>query len=283
MKIPLGIAKKMALMFTGDTVPGSQLKHAVVEAMRSDEVIHAKNLGKSRKLFFIPDKEKFSFYLKNQFGIEDLSAYIEMLETGASRADAVRVSARSKTKTIRTFKGFPVHSYMSIGVEINNQKFAIQQAEGCFTFISDFETFRIPEKVTVVGVENAENFRYVEEQAYLFSSITPLFVSRYPQTNDLLRWLKQIRNPYLHFGDFDFAGIQIFENEFLKHLSQRASFFIPENIEEMIAEFGNRELYNNQLYMQKNTYTDSSLEKLIALFHKHKKCLEQEVLIIKNR
>ena len=36
-----------------------------------------------------------------------------------------------------------------------------------------------------------------------------LFVSRYPQSTDLRSWLQNIPNRYIHFGDFDLAGIHI--------------------------------------------------------------------------
>ena len=45
-----------------------------------------------------------------------------------------------------------------------------------------------------------------------------LFVCRYPQSNDLIKWLQSIPNRYLHFGDLDFAGINIYLNEFKKYL-----------------------------------------------------------------
>ncbi len=271
----------MALLLAGQSVPASQLKHRVVEEMRSDEIILTRTIGKSRKVFFISNREKFRHYLKNQHGIADLNTYIELLENNGLRADAVQASSDSKTKSTRTFKGFPINTYSTIEAEINNQKFSIQSVDGCFTFISDFESFRIPEEVTVVGVENAENFRYLKEQAYLFSSIKPLFVCRYPQSNDLVRWLQQIPSPYLHFGDFDFGGIAIFANEFRKYLPERSSFFIPENIEYLLDEYGNRDLYGKQLYFQETGSNDQAISKLIDLFHKYKKCLEQEVLIRK--
>ena len=59
-----------------------------------------------------------------------------------------------------------------------------------------------------------------------------LFVSRYPQSTDLRRWLCTISNHYLHFGDFDLAGIHIFLFDFQQYLGkERSSFLIPCDIE----------------------------------------------------
>src|SRR5690625_4061911 len=75
-------------------------------------------------------------------------------------------------------------------------------------------------------MENARNFSQIHKQRYLFEEINPLFVSRYPQNQnqDFIRWIQQIPNTYLHFGDFDLAGISIYINEYKKHLGDKASF-----------------------------------------------------------
>jgi len=109
-----------------------------------------------------------------------------------------------------------------------------------------------------------------------------LFVSRYPQNQnkDLMKWLQTIPNRYIHFGDFDFAGIRIFLNEYKKYLKNRASFFIPENIENLIEIYGNKKLYDKQGFnLNKEKITEENLLKLIEAIHKHKKGLEQEILI----
>jgi hypothetical protein len=58
--------------------------------------------------------------------------------------------------------------------------------------------------------------------------------------------LQMIPNPYLHFGDFDYAGLNIYFNEYRKHLKSKARFFVPPGIENLIAAKGNRENYSNQ-------------------------------------
>lgn len=116
----------------------------------------------------------------------------------------------------------------------------------------------------------------------MFSTINPLFVSRYPQnqSKDLLKWLHSIPNSYLHFGDFDFAGIGIYLNEYKKHLGDKAQFFIPENIEFLLDNYGNRALYDKQkLNFEQQAIKEENLTKLIALLHKYKKGLEQEIFI----
>ena len=155
--------------------------------------------------------------MQNHFGIESLENYVEDLNReDLSRADAIEISSNSKVKSIRTFKGFLVNCFQPVESNLN-ETVDYSPQEGTFTFIYDFENFTPSDNITIVGIENPENFRHIQKQKKLFENIQPLFVSRYPQSKDLVKWLQTIPNNYLHFGDFDFAGLNIYINEFKKH------------------------------------------------------------------
>jgi hypothetical protein len=151
-----------------------------------------------------------------------------------------------------------------------------------FNFVYDFEKL-IPDKgVTIVGIENPENFRHIDKQKYLFKGINPLFVCRYPQSQsrDLFKWLQSIPNNYLHFGDFDIAGLNIYLNEYKKHLGEKTQYFLPENIDELILTKGNRDLYNKQkIQFDEEIVDEENILNLLELLRKYKKGLEQEILI----
>jgi len=175
-----------------------------------------------------------------------------------------------------------VNSYIPIKAALNGKPITLNFTDGTFQFIYDFEKFIPEENVTIVGIENPENFRYIEKQKYLFKEIQPLFVSRYPQnqSKDLVKWLQSIPNNYLHFGDFDFAGIGIYLNEYKRHLEKKALFFVPNNIEELFKLNGNRILYNEQnINFKVERINEDNLLKLIETIHKYRKGLEQELLI----
>ena len=155
--------------------------------------------------------------------------------------------------------------------------------EGSFLFVTDWKTFVIPRDVIVVGIENMENFRKIRQQRELFESEWGvrhfLFVSRYPQSTDLRSWLLSIPNQYIHFGDFDLAGINIFLTEFHAYLGERSSFFIPEDIEQKLAK-GSLERYNAQFQKFKCLTTDISvLQHLIDTINKYHRCYDQEEYI----
>lgn len=285
MNLPIGIAEKLILLQNGEKVPYSKLRHTVIITMLENGILEQQIQGRSKKNIFLRSPERLNDYLSNHFGINSLHDYIWVhKQEDTLRSDLVEISSDSKLKKVRTFKGFLVNSYFPIQARLNNELFLINPKEGCFQFIYDFEHFSVSDDITIVGVENPENFRYIDKQKYLFEGIKPLFVSRYPQNQnkDLIKWLQSIPNHYLHFGDMDLAGIGIYQNEYNKYLGNKANYFVPDNTKEMLERYGNRKLYDNQKdNIDRSTINEPKLNYLISLIHELKKGLEQEIFIIK--
>lgn len=285
MNVPIAIAEKLILLQMGEKIPSSKLTHKVIETMLGNGILEQQIQGRSKKLIFLRSPERLNDYLRNHFGINNLHDYVSVhKQEDALRNDFVAISSNSKLRKVRTFKGFLVNCYSPIQATLNNEPISISPTEGSFQFIYDFEKFTIPEDITIVGVENPENFRYIHKQKYLFDKIKPLFVSRYPQnqSKDLIKWLQSTPNNYLHFGDLDFAGIGIYLNEYKKYLGNKAQFYVPENAAELLEKHGNKELYDHQ----KDNFDDekiveTALNHLIKRIHTLKKGLEQEIFIKK--
>ena len=281
MNIPNHIAEKLSQLLQGEILPASSAKHALIDEMITEGIIERK--GRIRKTLSVFNRNALQTYLQNKHGIGDLKHYVQTIQQdNISRSKLAAISSNSKLKNVRTFKGFLMNCYTPIQATINGESITLHPTAGTFQFIYDFEKFIIPRDITIIGIENSENFRHIEQQKHLFQNIITLFVSRYPQNQnkDLMKWLQTIPNRYIHFGDFDFAGIRIYLNEYKKYLKNRASFFIPENIENLIEIYGNKKLYDKQGFnLNKEKITEENLLKLIEAIHKHKKGLEQEILI----
>lgn len=281
MKLPLSIAKRLQELLQGQILASSKAKHKLIEILVAEHIIERQ--GRIQKKLTLNNAEALRLYLQNKFGINNLEDYIQTLEKeDIQRSELVTASSNSKTKAVRTFKGFLVNSFQPVKADLNGKSIRLNFEEGVFQFIYDFESFVPDPKITIVGIENPENFRQIQNQQQLFSHFHPLFVSRYPQhqSKDLVRWLKSIPNSYLHFGDFDLSGIGIYMNEYKTHLSDKASFFVPDNIEELLKRYGNADLYNHQkVNFKKNQIQDQKLLNLIDLIHHYQKGLEQEVLV----
>lgn len=279
--MPLRIAKVLLKLSKGEILPAGQAKHRIIDELVEVHILY--RTGKVRQRIGILSRPNLEIYLDTRCSIKDLSAYVAALEQkGSSRSALTEVSGDSKLKRVRTFKGFLVNSLEPIPALFHEEKILLEPREGMFHFIYDFEHFSPSPDVTIVGVENAENFRKLEEQAYLFKHIRPLLVSRYPQSQsrDLIKWLQAIPNPYLHFGDFDFAGIGIYLHEYHCYLPRRSQFFIPPGLEEVLRKTGSRKRYDNQkINFDLALVKEEGIRGLIALLHKYKKGLDQESFI----
>ncbi len=280
MKITPALIDKLLLLQSGATVPASALRGEWVEELLHDGTLVSTSHKSHRTIAAaVPQQLETALALVDE-RLGDLCKMKELLAGEASRATQASHTGNSKLVSTRTCPGFPVNVYEPLPCRLNGTAFTIASPEGCFVFVSDWQQFEVPHDVTIVGIENMENFRLVRRQRAMFSALFPakrlLFVSRYPQSTDLRLWLQSIPNPYVHFGDFDLAGIHIFLTEFHKHLGERASFLIPPDIEVRLLQ-GSAERYKAQ-YLRFHTLTSSipSLQHLITLIHRYRRCYDQE-------
>lgn len=283
MKITKGLIQNLLRLAGRETVPSSCLKSfRGIDEMRADGILTVVAHG-SRRSYKCTDTKQFCDYLASNYSLTDLEGTLAMLEENeTSRSEQVQLTGDSKFVRSRAMKGFLVNSYELIKAMLNNCPLEIRPPEGSYTFIYDYENFSIPEDVLVMGIENSENFRRIRQQQWLFDRMYPgrsiLFVSRYPQneSHDLVKWLADIRNEYVHFGDLDLAGIRIFLTEFHRYLGRRSSFLIPPDYDTRISN-GSRERYDAQLpYAKQVTTDDPNLKQLIDCIHKYHRGYDQE-------
>ncbi len=279
MEITLSLAKKLLNFNSVVSQNAGELKSVIITEMIANGVLQQKVLSAKRSIIECVSFERLQDYLQNNHGINNLELYISVLENSTNKADLALIANDTKLKPVRSITGFLVNTIKEEDAFLMGKKIIIKPQKGSALFISDYESFFIPEKVIIVGIENPYNFLHITQQQKYFANGDFLFVSRYPQNKDILKWLQRIPNNYVHFGDFDYAGINIYYNEFKKHLGRRASFFVPYNIEALIKKHGNRALFNKQQLQENITnIDDENLIELIALIGKYGKGLEQEVL-----
>ena len=281
MKITVALIDKLIRLREGETLPASQLKGEWVEELVRDGVLISTS-HKSRRTLHAPHADALCKALSSideRFANMDLLREV-LLSENTSRSEQASASGNSKLVVVRSCSGFPVNSYEPILCMLNGSEFIVNPQEGSFVFVADWREFNIPEDVIVFGIENMENFRMIRQQRELFEqtigSHRLLFVSRYPQSTDLRSWLQTIPNRYIHFGDFDLAGISIFLTEFHVHLGDRSSFLIPQDIEARLAK-GSIERYNNQYVKFRNLTSDiKEIRALIDLINNYHRCYDQE-------
>ncbi len=278
MKISKTLINTLQQLIDGESIAYSTLRKDFAETLLAEGLLTVQTHG-SRRTFRAIDTIALKNFIQIHYeelrtlGDNDLKSY-------ATRSEQAAETGNSKLVMVRSCPGFPVNSYEPITCSLSGNEFVINPPESSFVFIDNWQQFAIPERVIVVGIENMENFRMIRHQRKMFESVLGdvplLFVSRYPQSKDLRNWLMGIPNKYVHFGDFDLAGIHIFLTEFYKYLGNRSEFLVPSDIEQRLAK-GSPVRYNKQHGKYCALRTDIQyLQLLIDLINKYHRGYDQE-------
>ena len=281
MQVPKSLAEAIRCLVAGESVAASRLRSDLAGALLDEGLLSVQAHGRRRTYRAIDAMALKAFVESRYEGFRqiDVADNFSGGDTLTRSAQAV-ATGNSKLAKVRSCPGFPVNAYEPIPCMLNGSAWTVHPPEGSFAFVTDWKTFVIPSDVVVVGVENMENFRMVRRQRALFESQVGsgrlLFVSRYPQSIDLRSWLQGIPNRYVHFGDFDLAGIHIFLTEFEPFVGARASFLIPSDIDERLRG-GSMERFNSQFARFQHLHSDRpDLQALIELILRHHRCYDQE-------
>lgn len=276
--------KNLLRLARGETVARSILRGEWVEQMLEDGVLMCITHG-SKKSYRAVNTASFRRYLAATHEIYNLELLDEEYHSGETRAGLVHATGDSKYDTRPSFPGFHINCYEPLSVEIAGEEYTLHPHEGLCHHIFDYKTFKVSSDYVIVGVENAENFRMVVRQRAFFErelgKCKFLFVSRYPQKkgNALANWLKSITNRYVHFGDLDLAGISIFQNEFLPHMGNRASFLVPTDYEQRIQR-GSHERWAVQEPRYRNLQASSpQIQLLMDCINRYRRGYDQEGFI----
>lgn len=276
----MAISASIQALISGETVAGSKLSKGLLTELMNEGLLQITTHG-SRKSYRARDIEALKRYLIDK---DENYRILEVEECG-SRSSMAADTGNSKLVMVRSCPGFPINSYEPIECSLGDKRFVVNPQEGSFVFVTDWEIFTIPDDVIVIGIENMENFRMIRKQRHLFEEYLhrhglpqkALFVSRYPQSSDLSKWLTSVSNKYLHFGDFDLAGIHIFLSEFQKYLGEERTYYlIPDDISSRLKK-GSTDRYDDQHLRFKEINTDvEELQQLIDLINRERKGYDQE-------
>jgi len=279
--LPLSFARCLLRLQNGELLNASEIASKdLLKQYCEDRVIQIKPAGGRRVSYFCLEPILLQNYLRAQNDILSLENYVMEFETELSDGESSLFASRS-TKTFRgkSLQGFFIRAF---NTEIVVSGITLQPVpHGIELFIHQPEKLQISHTALIVGIENPECFLKFEKLSHLFPQRELIIIMRY-LSNSPNKWLQTIMNNYLHFGDFDPAGLHIYIREYRNQLPTiRCSFFIPPNIEELINQFGVPSLYDQQIHLLKNIdfklYPE--VKKLIDLLNKHRKGLEQERLL----
>ena len=275
-----------------------------IKALLEDEYI-AKNLFSSKKLLeefigcncvyisgkpaliYLNDAEALFGIIKangyNVNCIEDLDYFIEEENEPKSRDEIADNYSHTKRVESKSFNGLMISVFDKLEVNYNDKKQYFYALEGSGLFLHYTSKLQLDDDVIVVGVENPQVVWYINNYKHLFENDKKylfLCISEYKTTYQY-KWLESFSGEYIHFGDFDLAGINIYLNTIVPKLKKAKShsFLIPKNIYEIIKKKNYMLDYSNQTkYLNITSKEDKNLQKLIEFIKSHKITIEQEDL-----
>ena len=283
--LSLSFARCLLRLSNGERLYSSEIGSVhLLNRFCEDGIIKKHPLGNRRVSYTCTNPIALQNYLKVQNDIISLKNYILEFEVNSSDGES-SLDASKSTKTFRrtSLQGFFIKAF-NTNLTISGEKIP-SIPEGIELFVHQPEKLRISNTALVVGIENPECFLKFEQLSYLFPEKEIIALLRF-MSNSPNKWLHSITNKYLHFGDFDPAGLSIYIQEYLQHLDkERCSFFVPQNMDELLSQYGIPSLYDRQIHLLKNVDFNlyPELKNLLDLMKKHRKGLEQERLLNNSR
>lgn len=268
---------KIQRLLNGEEIGFSSLSGPVFRELINREYIVLDKTGRKKMVASVKNPVYLKKVLRQEWQINDIQEYLEFLsKEEKDRTDVQNMLGGTKEEKTSTFQGFLVNSLETVSYTLNGQKGTLPLINGSYLFVSDYETFNIDDDIIIMYVENFTSFRQIARYIHLFEPGRYLFVSRLLSSNAFKEWLKGIPNRYIYFGDFDLAGIDIYLH-FYDEIGNRASFLVPDDIEERLAGHGNSALYYSQEDKCKNMeVTDKRVQPLIDMIKKYRMGYEQE-------
>ena len=241
--------------------------------------------GKPQQIYLNDEEALFGVIKSNGYkvnSIEDLDYFIEEKEP-KSRDEIADNYSHTKRVESKSFNGLMISVFDKLEVIYNEKKQYFYPLEGSGLFLHYSSKLQLDDDVIVVGVENPQVVWNIDKYKHLFNKKKRylfLCISEYKTTYQYA-WLESFSGEYIHFGDFDLAGINIYLNTIVPKLKKAKShsFLIPDNIYEIIKEKNYMVDYSNQTrYLNVTSKEDKDLQKLIEFIKNNKITLEQEKL-----
>ena len=279
--LSLSFSRCLLRLQNGEQLNSSEIGSTnLLKRFCDDGIIQKQPFGNRRVSYFCMNPAALQNYLKAQNDILSLESYIIEFERITSDGE----NSLNASKSTKTFRGKSLQGFFIKAFETTlmvSGKTVPSTPEGIELFIHHPEKLKITEKALVIGIENPECFLKFEQLSHLFPQKELIIIMRY-LSNSPNRWVQKISNQYIHFGDFDPAGLSIYIHEYRNRLPvHRCSYFIPQNIDELIGKYGLTSLYDKQIYLLKNIDFQlyPEIKKLINIMQKYRKGLEQERLL----
>lgn len=171
INITLNQVRLLKSLSLGERFPLSNLKGKIFQQLLDEHVLSKFPQGNG---FIIYAHSPIALlnHLSNKYIKCSLDDYIEKIEINELRkVDNILMRGNSKSNETHPMNGFLVKSIEPIEVSLSKRKLVLSPEVWPVCFVSNHEEFTIPSDVTIVMVENPENFIFIEEQKEFFEGM----------------------------------------------------------------------------------------------------------------
>ncbi|MEA1955750.1 MAG: hypothetical protein U9N02_04565 [Campylobacterota bacterium] len=267
------------LLEKGSITEGKFKNKEIINSLKQNDSIYSgKKTAKIRYIHLLNANNVFLFLKNNKYfinSIDDIDNYIcEILDSKASRDKIQKWHNNTKFKGSESLKGLYVSSINNIDIKINDEIITIVPNNGVGYFLFYTEKIELFKDTIIVGIENYQVVWFAKKYKKFFNdNVLFVVINSY-----MLKWISNLENEYIHFGDYDLSGIDIYINKIIPKLekSKKHTMFIPNNIELLIKKYGDAKLYQQQIRHKDLIVHDIKINKLKNLLNKYKKAIEQE-------
>lgn len=283
MKLNKKAFEKIKRLLEGEVIRGKNLsKKEPYNFLKLNGSIVVEKVTAQREKAYLLSFENLFLALQNQgyniTNIEGINEQLESFSKTSPRDEIQKLQTSTKAKHSPSLKGLFISALDDVSLKLNDDDVVIKANSGMAYFFFHTEKIEISKELVIVGVENYQVLWFAKKYEKFFEGKKFLFIS---VNAYMLEWIEGVENEYIHFGDFDLAGLNIYANRVIPHLKKckKHSFFVPSNIKELIEKYGDPALYDKQLRYKETPLGSRELEALRDVMIYHKKVVEQEGII----
>lgn len=276
MSITPSQAAKLLRLQQGETLRRSELSKQLRDGLLSRGAIMMQRSGSGHLLVAHPDR--LTAVIANQYGIRDLQLFADLqVKETRTRGKLTQATGDSKSLPHSPMRGIYLRTLGNARIFLRNTTALVPTGSALYVPVEQLEDLTlIPNRL--LGIENAEVFLNIERLQISLSD-SAIAVLRWHWGLEWREWLGEHAPEFFYAGDYDWAGVAIFEQEVLAFASQ-ARFLVPEDLEQHLQN-GNRKLFQRQFEKYKG-YEAISVEgrRIYEAVKRNRKAVEQETLLV---